>query len=60
MGFKQVGGALAASVFTISAVVAPDYYAENLVKAATKVKLSTENCTLEVGKSKKLKLIESR
>ena len=56
MGFKQVGGALAASVFTISAVVAPDYYAENLVKAATKVKLSTENCTLEVGKSKKLKL----
>lgn len=56
MGFKQVGGALAASVFTISAVVVPAFQAETMVEAATKVKLNIQECNLEVGKATKLKL----
>lgn len=56
MGYKQVGGAFAASVFAISAVIAPAFQSETMVEAATKVKLNKTECSLTVGESAKLKL----
>ncbi len=56
MGYRQMGGAVAASLFTISAVVAPAFQQGTFVEAAAKAKLNKTELTLVVGEASKVKL----
>lgn len=56
MGYRQVGGAFAASLFAITTVAAPALQQETIVEAATKAKLNKTEITLVVGEASKVKL----